>query len=251
VRYGICVSNIDSYSDARAVAEVAQAAEKAGWEGLFVWDHLAFVWGRPSADPWVVLTACAVATSRILLGTAVTPVPRRRVQNLAHTVATLDRLSGGRVVFGAGLGGNRGEFERFGEDFSRARRLELLDEGLSALRRWWDGDEVAGVTLRPLPLGHVSIWIGGNSDDLLARAARFDGWIANSAGPEGVRLSPEEIAAAATGVGGEVVILNGASGRASPVEYEAAGATWWLENLHDWRGPAEEMLALVQAGPPA
>lgn len=251
MRYGICVSNIDSYSDVRAVAELAEAAEEAEWEGLFVWDHLAFVWGKPSADPWVVLTACAVATSRILLGTAVTPVPRRRVQNLAHAVASLDRLSGGRMVFGAGLGGNRGEFERFGEDFSRARRLELLDEGLAALRRWWDGEEVAGVTLRPLPVGRVPIWIGGNRDDLLARAARFDGWIANSAGPEGVRLSPEEIATAAARVGGEVVVLNGASGSASPSQYEAAGATWWLENLHDWRGPVEEMLALVQAGPPA
>jgi len=251
VRYGICVSNFGSYSDARAVAQLAATAEEAGWEGLFVWDHLAFVWGKPSADPWVVLTACALATSRILLGTAVTPVPRRRIQNLAHTVTTLDRLSGGRVVFGAGLGGNRSEFERFGEDFSRSRRLELLDEGLGALRGWWDGEEVAGVTLSPLPVDHVPIWIGGNSGDLLTLAARFDGWIANSAGPEGVRLSPEEIAAATARVSGEVVVLNGASGRASPAEYDAAGATWWLESLHDWRGRPEEMLAVVQAGPPA
>jgi alkanesulfonate monooxygenase SsuD/methylene tetrahydromethanopterin reductase-like flavin-dependent oxidoreductase (luciferase family) len=251
VRYGICVSNIGSYSDARAVAELAEAAEAAGWEGLFVWDHLAFVWGEPSGDPWVILTACALSTSKILLGTAVTPVPRRRVQNLAHTVATLDRLSGSRVVFGAGLGGNRSEFERFGEDFSRARRIELLDEGLGALRRWWDGAEVDGIALRPPPEGRVPIWIGGNSEVALGLAARYDGWIANSAGPEGVKISPEVVEAGAARVGGDVVILNGASGLATPAQYEGAGATWWLENLHDWRGPREEMLAILQAGPAA
>ena len=85
-----------------------------------MWDHLAFVWGMPSADPWVTLTACALRTETIRLGTGITPVPRRRVQDLALELTTLDRLSGGRVVFGAGLGGNRGEFERFGESFSRA-----------------------------------------------------------------------------------------------------------------------------------
>jgi alkanesulfonate monooxygenase SsuD/methylene tetrahydromethanopterin reductase-like flavin-dependent oxidoreductase (luciferase family) len=251
VRYGLYVSNFGANSDPRHVADLAREGERAGWEGFFVWDHLAFVWGQPSADPWVLLSACADETSRVVLGTAVTPVPRRRVQNLAHTVATLDRLSGGRVVFGAGLGGNRSEFERFGEDFSRGRRLELLDDGLARLRRWWDGEEVNGVGLLPPPSRHIPIWIGGNSDDLLALAARHDGWIANSAGREGVRLSPEEVAASAERIRGEVVILNGASGSASPGEYEAAGVTWWLEALHDWRGTAGEMLALVRAGPPA
>lgn len=251
MRYGLYVSNFGSNSDPRHVADLAREGERAGWEGFFVWDHLAFVWGQPSADPWVLLTACAGATSRLLLGTSVTPVPRRRIQNLAHTVATLDRLSGGRVVFGAGLGGNRGEFERFGEDFSRSRRLDLLGDGLATLRSWWDGGVVDGIRLLPPPEGRVPIWVGGNSEEALALAARFDGWIANSAGREGVRLSTDEIAAGAERVGGEVVVLNGASGRATPSEYEAAGATWWLEAVHDWRGTAGEMLALVQAGPPA
>lgn len=251
MRYGLYVSNFGSNSDPWHVARLASEGERAGWEGLFLWDHLAFVWGQPSADPWVVLTACATATTKVLLGTSVTPVPRRRVQTLALAVSTLDRLSGGRVVFGAGLGGNRSEFERFGEDFSKPRRLELLTDGLGRLRRWWDGEEVDGIRLLPPPGHRVPIWVGGNSEEALGLAARYDGWIANSAGREGVRLSPAEIAAAAEGVGGDVVVLNGASGEASPPEYEAVGATWWLEALHDWRGPAEEMLALVRAGPPA
>lgn len=262
MRYGICVSNIGSHSDARAVARLAEAAEQAGWEGFFVWDHLAFVWGVPSADPWILLTACAGATSRILLGTAVTPVPRRRVQNLAHTVATLDRLSRGRVVFGAGLGGNRSEFERFGESYSRSRRLALFDEGLDVLRRLWDGETVEhegalvvrGVQLRPLPAGGVPIWIGGNSEDALERAVRFDGWVANSVGRERMTLSPAQVAAVAARVGAEVdVVVNGytQAGEAAPGAYEAAGASWWLENLHDGRGSPDELLGLVQPGPPA
>ena len=257
MRHGICVANIGSYSDVRTVARLAEAAEESGWEGLFVWDHLAFVWGVPSADPWVLLTACALATSRILLGTTVTPVPRRRVQNLAHTVSTLDRLSGGRVVFGAGLGGNRSEFERFGEDYSRRRRIALLDEGLDVLRRLWDGETVEhdgslvvrGVRLAPTPAGKVPIWIGGNSADALARASRFDGWVADSAGLDEMKLSAEEIAEKAALCGNVDIVVNGYGDTASVAGYEAAGATWWLENLHDRRGRPEEMLAIVQQGP--
>lgn len=249
MRYGLLCANIGSYSDPAFVAEVAGSAEDAGWEGLFVWDHLAFVWGMPTGDPWVTLTACALRTSKLLLGPGVTPVPRRRPQDLALTVATLDRLSGGRVVFGAGLGGNRGEFERFGESFSVRRRMELLDQGLAKLRGWWDGEEVDGVELKPPPAGRVPIWVGGNSEQALEWAARYDGWFANTAGKDDMTMTPDEVAAKAAGVGGEIVV-HGYSRVASPADYAAAGATWWLENLNDLYGPSEEMLALVRAGPP-
>jgi alkanesulfonate monooxygenase SsuD/methylene tetrahydromethanopterin reductase-like flavin-dependent oxidoreductase (luciferase family) len=251
MKYGLLVANIGSYSDARFVAELAAEAEEAGWDALFIWDHLAFVWGMPTGDPWVTLTACALRTSRILLGTGITPVPRRRVQDLALTIATLDRLSGGRVVFGAGLGGNRAEFERFGESFSRARRIALLDEGLDTLRRWWDGEEAGGVTLKPLPEGRVPIWIGGNAEDMLARAARYDGWFVNSAGKDDMTMSPEDVAAGAAVVGDVEIVVHGYSRVTSPSKYAAAGATWWLENLSDAYGPPDELRALVKAGPPA
>lgn len=249
MRFGIYLSNIGSHSDPRTVVDLADEAEEAGWEALFVWDHLAFVWGMPSADPWVVLSACAVRTSKLLLGTGVTPLPRRRVQNVAHAVATLDRLSGGRVVFGAGLGGNRGEFERFGEDYSRAGRIELLDDGLARLRGWLDGDEVDGVSLKPAPERHIPIWIGGNSADALERAARYDGWIADSTTPDAMKLSPVEVAEKAHGLGGDIAVA-GYSDRADAAEYADAGATWWLESFHDLRGPVEEQLAVIRSGPP-
>ena len=105
MRQGLCVANIGSYADPRTVVALGQEAEAAGWEALLLWDHLGFVWGPPSADPWTTLAAVAATTERVRLGTAVTPVARRRIQVLANQVATLDVLSGGRVVFGAGLGG--------------------------------------------------------------------------------------------------------------------------------------------------
>jgi alkanesulfonate monooxygenase SsuD/methylene tetrahydromethanopterin reductase-like flavin-dependent oxidoreductase (luciferase family) len=85
------------------------AAEQAGWDAMFIWDHVVLdkreFAGKPFGDPWVLLTAAALATSRLRLGTMVTPVARRRPHQLARQVATLDGLCGGRVIFGAGLGG--------------------------------------------------------------------------------------------------------------------------------------------------
>src|SRR5439155_4659665 len=80
MRHGLCVANIGTYADPRAAARLARTAEDAGWEAFFVWDHLAFVWNGPAGDPWIVLAAVAGATSKLLIGTAITPVPRRRLQ---------------------------------------------------------------------------------------------------------------------------------------------------------------------------
>src|SRR5919198_555501 len=142
MQYGVCLANIGTYADPRVGVRVAETAESAGWDGVFMWDHLAFVWGPPAADPWITLAAIAASTSRVRIGTAVTPVARRRPQVLAHQIATLDRLSGGRVVFGAGLGGIESEFGKFGEPTDARVRAELLDEGLELLRRLWSGEEV-------------------------------------------------------------------------------------------------------------
>jgi probable F420-dependent oxidoreductase len=264
VRYGICVANIGSYADPRVTVKLARVAEKAGWDGLFIWDHLAFVWGPPSADPWVVLAAVAVETERIRLGTAVTPVARRRPQVLAQQVATLDLLSGGRVIFGAGLGGSRSEFSKFGEPDDDRVRARMLDEGLDLLRRLWSGEEVThrgehftvdGVTLAPTPeQERLPIWIGGNRPPSVARAARWDGWIPDSADPTGMTLSPDDVRAGIAAIGrddGFDVAVLGDRRNADPTGYGAAGATWWLENVHDMRGTPEEVLELVGAGPPA
>jgi probable F420-dependent oxidoreductase len=264
VRYGLCLANIGSYSDPRVAVEMAVAAEANGWDAVLIWDHLAFVWGPPAADPWVTLAAVAARTQRVRLGTAVTPVARRRPHVLAQQVATLDVLSGGRVVFGAGLGGSPSEFGRFGEPVDSRVRAEMLDEGLSLLRRFWAGEKVThrgrhytvdGVRLEPLPFQErVPIWIGGNRPASLRRAARWDGWIPDSAAPRGMTLSADDVtrsvATIGRGEGFDVAVLGeSGNGGADPAAYGRAGATWWLESVNDRRGDVESMLALVRAGP--
>src|SRR5919202_416120 len=105
MRYGFVLPS----GDARDVAERAREAEQAGWDGFFVWDP---VWG---IDPWVSLTACAMVTERIRLGTMLTPISRRRPWTLAGEAAPLGRLSNGRVILATGLGATDTGFENFGE----------------------------------------------------------------------------------------------------------------------------------------
>src|SRR5919107_635709 len=139
---GIFVAPFDELVDPRVVARLAAGAEERGWDGFFVWDHIRYsAPTRAVADPWVTLAAAAVATERVLLGPMVTPVSRRRPHKLARETVTLDRLSGGRLVLGAGLGSdNHGEFERF-EDVSKPReRARLLDEGLDRVAAYWAGE---------------------------------------------------------------------------------------------------------------
>src|SRR6478752_7140888 len=172
MRSAICLSNFGTYADPNVPVRLAEAAEASGWDGVFIWDHLSFTWGPPAADPCTVLAAVAASTDRVRLGTAVTPVARRRPHVLAHQVATLDNLSGGRVTFGAGLGGSTSEFGKFSEPVNAKVRAAMLDEGLDLLRRFWSGEEVThhgghytvdGVTLAPAPVQErVPIWIGGN-----------------------------------------------------------------------------------------
>src|SRR3954465_15483334 len=102
---GIFVAPFEELSDPRVVASLAERAEDRGWDGFFVWDHVAY---RPPvralADPWVTLSAVAMATSHVTIGPLVTPVPRRRPHQLARETVSLDRLSGGRLLSGGGPG---------------------------------------------------------------------------------------------------------------------------------------------------
>src|SRR3954452_15145247 len=137
-RRGIFVAPFEELYEPALVAELAARAEARGWDGFFVWDHVAYREPvRSVADPWVTLAAVAVPTSRVLLGPMVTPVARRRPHQLAREAVTLDHLSGGRLVLGVGLGSERtGEFDpaRFGEEGEPRARARLLDEGLERLR---------------------------------------------------------------------------------------------------------------------
>ncbi len=123
MKYGFVLPS----GDARTAAEFARAAEEAGWDGFFVWEA---IWGT---DAWVSLTAAAMLTSRIRLGTMLSPLPILRPWKLAGETATLDRLSGGRVILSVGLGAVDTGFGNFGEETDRKIRAEKLDEGLAVL----------------------------------------------------------------------------------------------------------------------
>lgn len=260
MKHGLLVANIGTYADPRTFVGLAQEAERAGWDAVLIWDHLAFTWGMPAADPWVTLGAAAVSTERVLLGTGVTPVARRRPQVLAHQLATLAAAAPGRVLFGAGLGGGHGEFERFGEDEGEHARASRLDEGLDVIAALLSGEPVdhhgehytvSDVTLRPAPDPRIPIWIGGISRKARARAARFDGWFADTASPTEMSTTPDEFARMLEGYTfGDVAVMGYSNaGDSLHREYDDAGATWWIEQIHDRRGDADEMRARVAAGP--
>src|SRR4051812_12194406 len=176
VRRGIFIAPFGELAEPRLVAALAEETEAGGWDGFFVWDHVAY---RPPvealADPWVCLSAAAMVTSRVTLGPLVTPLPRRRPHQLARETVSLDRLSGGRLVLGVGIGSEiTGEFDpaRFGEEGSPRERAQLLDSGLERLGAYWEGE------FQPRPVhGRIPVWVAVRWPHRrpLRRAARFDG----------------------------------------------------------------------------
>lgn len=270
--YGIEIIPFGEWGDARVVMDLARLAEASGWEGVFLWDHLSFVWGAPAGDPWVALAAAATVTERLRLGTDVSPLPRYRPALLARTLVALDRLSNGRAILGAGSGGVPQESSAFGDPDDAKTRAELLDESLAVLDGLMSGEpltfhgrhlSVEGVTFSPLPVQRprVPIWIGGESKAALRRAARWDGWVIGGVNEEAKMIrSPEQLAGEVAAIREHLppgkpfdVAISGCSSageRAMVAEYIDAGATWWIESVFGLRGSLDEMKARIAAGPP-
>ena len=248
-RRALFVAPFDELAEPGRVAELAARAEERGWDGFFVWDHIRYsAPTRGVADPWVVLAAIACATERLVLGPLVTPVSRRRPHKLARETVTLDRLSGGRLVLGAGLGSdNHGEFEDF-EDVSAPReRARLLDAGLDRLAEYWAGE----FEPPPLQQPRIPVWIAARWPKRrpLARAARWDGLFPiEMPGPDDLRELVLEVGELRGGdlAGFDVVVTNPPGH--DPAPWEAAGATWCLTGFG--QSPTEnEVRAAIDAGP--
>ena len=185
--------------DAGPVADVAAAAEAAGWHGLSFTEHPAPAarWlaagGHQTLDPFVALGHAAAVTSRLRLLTYLAVAPYRNPLLLAKAAATVDKLSEGRFVLGLGTGYLKSEFFALGVDFDD--RNTLLDEALDVLPRHWQGEpfsyrgrhfDAREVTARPRPVQQpIPIWIGGNARVTLERvAARAEGWMPLMGGPQ-------------------------------------------------------------------
>src|ERR1700704_407164 len=135
MRYSINLPNFGELADPRTVADLAVHAEEAGWDGFFVWDHVHYRKhaGKPFGDAWILLAAAGMVTTRLRIGPLITPVARRRPAKLAREITTLDTLTNGRTVFGAGLGAPvDDEYGSFGEPTDLRVLAERLDEGLAA-----------------------------------------------------------------------------------------------------------------------
>src|SRR5947209_2397219 len=143
LRIAVGLPTVGEFGDPRILVDLAVAAEEAGWDGVYLWDHVLYhdpTW--PVANTTVALAAIAARTGRVRLGALMTGLPRRRVQVVARESASLDALCGGRLVFGAALGSMDEEYAAFGEDPDLRVRAARLDESLELLDRLWSGEPV-------------------------------------------------------------------------------------------------------------
>ncbi len=144
MRFGVFLPPFAEYAEPDLVVVLAVVAEEAGWDGFFLWDHMLAETGMAIADPWVTMAGVAAATNGIRLGALVTPLPRRRPWVLSRQMATLDRLSDGRLIGGIGLGDDGwSEFSAFGDAVDPIVRGQMLDEALGLLQRFLSGEPVS------------------------------------------------------------------------------------------------------------
>jgi alkanesulfonate monooxygenase SsuD/methylene tetrahydromethanopterin reductase-like flavin-dependent oxidoreductase (luciferase family) len=256
-----------------AVEQLEQAvlAEESGWDGVFAWE------AAYGVDPWGLLTAIAARTSRVRLGTMLTPLPWRRPWKVASQVATLDQISGGRAILAVGLGATETDLPRTGEELDLRTRAAMLDEGIDLIRELWaehsqyhgvhydyecardDLAEVGRPVQERIPIWVVGAWPRPKS---MRRVLRCDGVLPQfeSGGPEEMRVLRAWLTSQGVAPGFDVI----AEGETTAGNQEddvrvagwaEAGATWWLETR--WEMPhhsAERMQQVrerIAAGPPS
>lgn len=267
------------FGDARIAAECAELAEEAGWDGFFVWEP---VWGM---DAWVSLSAAAMHTQKIRLGTMLTPIARMKPWKLASETVALDHLSNGRVILSVGLGATD-LYKGFPEETDRKLRAELTDEALEILTGLWKGApfrfqgkhyqldiprKPVGPAYPPPPVQkpRIPIWVVGawNREKSMQRALHYDGLlpaIMDRSGKVSMRpASPQEISDIRHYIGehrvdaetydiiveGQTPGENQAQATCIVREYYDAGATWWIEAL--WSADKIEQFTLrIKQGPP-
>lgn len=270
LRLGITLPIFGSLADPVVVAEVAVAAEEAGIEGVFVWDHVLYrrdpdgpdPHGRadlPVADPWVTMAAIATVTSHVTIGPMVTPLPRRRPQVLARQATSLDLLSDGRLVMGVGLGGDvYGEFGAFGDEQDPGIRGTMLDQRLALLRDLWSGEIVdsdrphataTDVQFLPTPLRrpHPPVWVAGRWPNAapMRRAAQWNGWFPiDLPGPHALEQGIAAIAGHRGGLDDFDVVVNAGPGD-DPTPWGTAGATWFLTSFSPWTVTVDDVLEFI------
>ena len=283
MRYGFVVPG---GNDFRGLAELAYEAEQSGWDGVFVPDCICIDptldAQAPGFDPWLLLTAMAMRTERIRLGTMLTPLSRRRPWKVARETMTLDRLSNGRLVLPVGLGAldDKG-FAAVGEATERKTRAEMLDEALAIITGLWSGQPFSfsgqhyhldEMTFIPTPVQQprIPIWVAGLWPRMksMRRVLQWDGLLPNKLDADGspAAISPDDIREMKAYIEQNRIaqtpfdiITEGDTSDKDPEAAAAiirpfaeAGATWWLEAM--WGSPHQAdvdfLRKRVEQGPP-
>jgi alkanesulfonate monooxygenase SsuD/methylene tetrahydromethanopterin reductase-like flavin-dependent oxidoreductase (luciferase family) len=259
---------------------MAQAAEQAGWDGVFYWDGIYIETVGPMYDPWAMLAAIAMRTERVRLGAVLTPLSRRRPWKVARETVTVDHLSGGRLILPVGLGAlDDGGFGKVGEPTDRKTRAQLLDESLEILTGLWSGRpfsyqgrhyQVEEMTFLPPPVQspRIPIWVVGAwpSAKSMGRALRYDGLLPAKVNPDGStgEITPADIRDIRAAIAEQRIattpfdiVWEGQTPGDDPAKAEdtvrpwaEAGATWWMESRWEYPVDVAAVRKRIEQGPP-
>jgi alkanesulfonate monooxygenase SsuD/methylene tetrahydromethanopterin reductase-like flavin-dependent oxidoreductase (luciferase family) len=278
MKFGLSLPNHGDYGDIHQIIELAVLAEESGWEGFFLWDHIARGLA-PQIDPWIAMAAIAAHTNNMRLGLLVTPLARRRPWKAAREIVTLDHLSNGRMILGVGLGDFQAkEFENFGEVTDKKTRGEMLDEGLAIVAGLQSGEnfrfpgkhyKIEQTVFNPKPVQrpHVPVWVAGKwpNKKPFRRAAQWDGVVPiHRSRNLKAYLTPDEICEirgyiaehrqkdtpfdiCASGI---LPAKNLDKDREIVKAYQEAGASWWIEFVYSGTGLLKKNTERIRCGPP-
>lgn len=280
MRYGFVLSQGDVHS----IPEMARDAEKARWDGVFIPDAISIETPefppQPGYDPWIMLALIAAQTSRIRLGTLITPVSRRRPWKLARETVTLDQSSHGRLILPVGLGAAADDagFYGVGEVMDIKERAQLLDETLDILTGLWSGQpfshngkhyHIQNMRLLPPPVQspRIPIWVVGVWPRMksMQRVIRYDGLVPQKLSTDGknTSITPDDIRAIKRYIDEQrtlstpfdIVIEGETPGddqdQAHSIvrKWADAGTTWWIEAR--WQASnIDEIRTRIRQGPP-
>ncbi len=266
LRFGVILPG----GTARQQLDQAILAEEAGWDGVFVWE------AAYGVDAWGLLSAMAARTSRVRLGTMLTPLPWRRPWKVASQVATLDQLSDGRAVLAIGVGALTTDLPVTGEPTDLRHRADLMDEGIELIRTLWSGGrsyhgahyhyetdrDDLGDVVRPvqdrIPIWVVAVWPRPKS---MRRVLRCDGVIpGHAASTDAIRDMREWLTARGAPptvdilAEGETPTDDPAQAAETVTPWADAGCTWWMETRwempHNSPDRMKQIRDRIAAGPP-
>ena len=274
MKYGIALP----YTNARTVAKLSQLAEESGWDGVFLGDA---IWCE---DPMIALAAAAMVTTRVRLGTMITPVPLRIPWKLASESLALDHLSDGRLVLGLGAGAVWMGWQAFPDEVTDNKsRAEMLDETIDILtllyqRKQFDYDgkhyhlkltqmDLMHYPPKPVQQPRVPLWCVGlwPRKSSMGRVLKCDGVIVEKRSPENkpedvtaedIREIKEYVSAKRTESAPFDIVLNGNVADLNRSQLQdkllpliEAGTTWWIDGL--WDATEEKAIERIRRGPPS